>query len=100
MPKYVNAKDILPPHLLREIQKYAEGKQIYIPKREENHLSWGEKSGYRRELSERNRHLRMQYARGHSVEDLAREFCLAEATVRKLVYGFNGGYVSSHDDGD
>jgi hypothetical protein len=31
--KYENAKDILPASLLAEVQKYAEGKAIYISKR-------------------------------------------------------------------
>ena len=30
--KYENARDILPAKLLAEVQKYAEGKVIYIPK--------------------------------------------------------------------
>lgn len=30
--KYENAKDILPAKLLEEVQKYVEGKVIYIPK--------------------------------------------------------------------
>ena len=31
--KYENAKDILPPDLIVQIQKYAAGKLLYIPKR-------------------------------------------------------------------
>ena len=42
--KYENAKDILPASLLREVQKYAEGKAIYIPKRERS-KGWGEAVG-------------------------------------------------------
>jgi len=87
LPKYINAREVLPAYLLRELQKYAEGKQLYVPKREENHLGWGERSGYREEIRERNRQLRGRYAQGHSVEELARDFCLSEATIRKLVYG-------------
>nr|WP_297769437.1 CD3324 family protein [uncultured Butyrivibrio sp.] len=51
--KYENAKDILPASLLREVQKYAEGKAIYIPKRERS-KGWGEASGYREKLNKRN----------------------------------------------
>ncbi len=41
--KYENAKDILPASLLKEVQKYAEGKVIYIPKCEKT-KGWGEAS--------------------------------------------------------
>ena len=51
--KYENAKDILPASLLKEVQKYAEGKAIYIPKCEKT-KGWGEASGYREKLNKRN----------------------------------------------
>ena len=34
--QYENAKDILPASLLEEVQKFVEGKAIYIPKRTKN----------------------------------------------------------------
>ena len=51
--KYENAKDILPVKLLEEVQKYAEGKVIYIPKSEKP-KGWGEASGYRDRPLNRN----------------------------------------------
>ena len=51
--KYENAKDILPASLLEEVQKYAEGKVIYIPKCTKTR-GWGEASGYREKLNKRN----------------------------------------------
>ncbi len=33
--KYENANNILPPELIRQIQKYAAGKLLYIPQKEE-----------------------------------------------------------------
>lgn len=40
---YVNADDVLPKILVEEIQKYVDGQQIYIPRKNENSLSWGER---------------------------------------------------------
>ena len=57
--KYENAKDIFPEDLLRQIQRYVSGKLIYIPSLEEK-KSWGEASGYRRYLVERNRAIRAE----------------------------------------
>ena len=38
---YVNADDVLPKDLIEEIQKYVDGQLIYIPRKDENSLSWG-----------------------------------------------------------
>ena len=40
---YINADDVLPNILVKEIQKYVDGQLIYIPRKNENLLSWGEK---------------------------------------------------------
>ena len=42
---YTKAEDVLPRHLVEEIQKYVDGKLLYVPRKDENSLSWGEKSG-------------------------------------------------------
>lgn len=42
---YVNAIDVLPKVLIEEIQRYTDGQLLYIPRKNENSLSWGEKSG-------------------------------------------------------
>ena len=61
--KYENAKDILPAKLLEEVQKYAEGKLIYIPKAEKP-KGWGEASGYRDKLNKRNSMICSRYSAG------------------------------------
>ena len=84
--KYENAKDILPANLLKEVQKYAEGKVIYIP-RTEKVRGWGEASGYRDKLKKRNALICSRYSSGKSVMEIAEEFFLSPETVKKLVYG-------------
>ena len=84
--KYENAKDILPAKLLEEVQKYAEGKAIYIPKREKTR-GWGEASGYRDKLNKRNAMICSRYSAGQSIMEIAEEFYLSPETVKKLVYG-------------
>ena len=41
---YVNAEDVLPKTLIEEIQKHVDGQLIYIPRKHERSLSWGEKT--------------------------------------------------------
>ena len=82
--KYENGKDLLPPELLRQVQKYAAGKTIYIPSM--GKASWGENSGYRRYLWERNREIRTRLEQGETVEALAEIWCLSEDSIRKIAY--------------
>ena len=84
--KYENAKDILPASLLEEVQKYAEGKAIYIPKREKA-KGWGEASGYREKLNKRNAVICSRYAAGAGILELAEEFFLSPESIKKIVYG-------------
>ena len=81
-----NAKDILPASLLAEVQKYAEGKTLYIPKRAKA-KGWGEASGYREKLSKRNTLICTRYSAGASILEIAEEFFLSPETVKKIVYG-------------
>ena len=84
--QYENAKDILPASLLEEVQKYAEGKAIYIPKRGKT-TGWGEASGYRKKLNKRNASICSRYAAGAGVMELAEEYFLSPESVKKIVYG-------------
>ncbi len=84
--KYENAKDILPAKLLEEVQKYAGGRLIYIPKNEKT-KGWGEASGYRERLNKRNTAICNRYSAGHSIMEIAEEFYLSPETIKKLVYG-------------
>ena len=84
--QYENAKDILPESLLKEVQKYAEGKAIYIPKRTRRE-GWGEASGYREKLNKRNGAILNRYSAGASIMEIAEEFYLSPETIKKIVYG-------------
>lgn len=84
--QYENAKDILPESLLEEVQKYAEGKVIYIPKRRKRE-GWGEASGYREKLNKRNNAIIHRYSAGYSIMEIAEEFFLSPETIKKIVYG-------------
>lgn len=82
---YINGKNVLPKELLEEIQKYVEGEIIYIPKKSKK-ISWGEKSGYRKELNERNSKMVSLFNSGLSINKLSTLYCLSEDSVRKIVF--------------
>lgn len=83
--KYINASDILPDKLLREVQKYAAGEALYIPMVSER-KKWGEGSGARSFYERRNEEIRRKFAEHVSIETLADQYCLAIETIRKIVY--------------
>lgn len=83
--KYENGSDILPEELLREVQKYASGKLLYIPAGEEKR-AWGAASGYREQLQRRNRMIRNKYAHGRTVSELADEYFLSLDSIKKILY--------------
>ena len=83
---YKNAKDILPPELLKEIQNYVQGERIYIPQLENVRTTWGKKSGSRREITFRNNEILNKYKEGMTMDELAELFCLSNESIRKIIY--------------
>jgi len=84
--QYLNAKDVLPPDLLAEIQEYTAGTILYIPKQDEKRTHWGQLSGVKEQLHKRNRAISDNYKNGTSVDKLMDDFCLSEASIRKIIY--------------
>lgn len=82
---YKNAQHVLPDELLREVQKYAAGENLYIPKLEER-KKWGEGSGARTYYRERNERIHKAYKNGHSQEKIAEEFGLSVDSIRRILY--------------
>ena len=84
--KYINANAILPDMLVEELQKYGQAGYIYMPAKDEQHKSWGELSGYRKELAKRNAIIIMEYKNGVSVAELADRYFLSVSAIRKIIY--------------
>ena len=84
--KYINAKDILPDFLVKTLQGYIQGGYIYIPSDASKPRHWGEASGYRRELDERNRRICDDHKDGMSADELADKYHLSVHAVRKIIY--------------
>lgn len=84
--KYINAHAILPDMLVEELQEYVQAGYIYIPAKDEQHKSWGELSGYRRELKKRNEIIIEKYRKGISINELAKEYYLSIYAIRKIIY--------------
>ena len=83
---YVKAETILPDYLLREIQKYIQGEYVYIPSEDTTRKKWGEKSGTREHIRNRNEEIRNKHKDGYAIADLAEEFFLSIDSIKKIVY--------------
>ena len=84
--KYVNAAEILPEKLLRELQTYIDGDVLYIP-RTSAKKKWGSVSGSREFYQKRNKEIRFLFKNGYSIEALSRQYGLACGTIKKIIYG-------------
>ena len=82
---YIKAEDILPEELLRQIQEYVDGVYIYIPRKPGTRHIWGQETGYRSELKERNEQIRNDYTTGMRVPALSRKYHLSEKSIRRIL---------------
>lgn len=84
--KYRNAAAVLPQELLEELQKYVQGEALYIPKPPETHCRWGDRSGGRQLIADRNQQIRERFRGGDKIDHLADEFALSVESIRRIVY--------------
>ncbi|BCK01138.1 CD3324 family protein [Anaerocolumna chitinilytica] len=83
---YLRADLIFPDELLAEIQKYVQDGLVYIPKPKKLHKKWGENSGCREVIEQRNLQIKMKFQNRHCMEELADEYGLSVDTVKRIVY--------------
>lgn len=82
---YIKAEEILPEELIRQIQEYADGVYIYIPRKPGTRHAWGQETDYKAELKARNDRIRSDYAAGLSVSALSRKYHLSEKSIRRIL---------------
>lgn len=84
--KYINAAEILPEKLLKEIQTYIDGDVLYIPKTSAR-KEWGSISGSREFYQKRNKEIQFLFENGCTIEALSKRYGLAHSTLKKIIYG-------------
>ena len=83
--RYIKAADVLPEELLREVQRYADGAYLYIPRSQENRLSWGDRTRSKEETAQRTRDIYARFQAGEGPRELAGAYFLTEKTVRRII---------------
>lgn len=83
--QYINAADVLPEELLKELQTYVKGNLLYVPN-DNIQKRWGEKSGSRTYYLMRNSEIKKKYKDGKSISQISDYYGLAFDTVKKIIY--------------
>lgn len=84
--KYVKAIDVLPQEIIEIIQNYVDGEYLYIPRKNDNKKSWGEKSGIKNIFKERDIEIYEKYIKGLSISELSKEYFLSEKSIRRIIF--------------
>jgi Mor family transcriptional regulator len=71
---------------LKELQKYVSGELVYIPKGKEQRARWGEVSGTRKLLAERNKEICQMHADGATISELEDHYHLSGESIRKIIF--------------
>lgn len=87
---YLNAESLLPPQLVAELQKYAAGELLYVPRPADERRPWGLKTGSRARLEARNAEIRTLKAEGWTIVALADRWCVSPDAIRKVLYRTGG----------
>ena len=74
--RYANARDVLPPKLLRQVQRYWGG-LLWVPLVDRRKLK-------RFADRERDRRIVREHRRGESTAALARRYCLSQERIRQI----------------
>ena len=82
---YIKAEEVLPQNIIKIIQQYIDGENIYIPKKESGRVRWGEKTGTRQELNRRNSSIYRDYLNGEKVSVLAGRYYLSDKTIQRII---------------
>lgn len=83
--KYRNASELLPPQLLKELQRHAPGRLIYIPLNQRR--EWGSGTGSKKFYLQRNTEICQKYFNKNMViPTLCEEYCLSEEAIRTILY--------------
>ncbi len=80
---YIRADEILPKELLEELQQYADGQLIYIPRKEKQ--EWGSGTSAKKYFRERNERIYRAFREGISEEELARRFSLSGKSIQRIL---------------
>lgn len=82
---YIKAADVLPIEVIEIIQKHVDGEYIYVPRKEDNRKSWGEKTKTKELLVSRNMEIYKKHTEGISNQHLSEIYHLSPKSIQKII---------------
>ncbi|WP_353095117.1 CD3324 family protein [Tissierella praeacuta] len=82
---YRRAEDILPSEIIELIHNYVDGECIYIPRKPNSRIQWGDKTNIRKELEIRNQQIYVDYKQGYKTVELAEKYFLSEKSIQRII---------------
>ena len=82
---YINAIDVLPPEMVKQIQEYINGDVIYIPKKKGTREAWGKRTATKTALAERNQKIYAEFLQDVSIPVLANKYFMVEKSIQRIV---------------
>jgi len=82
---YRKANDVLPVELVEILQNYMEGELLYIPRKSEHKLPWGNNTDTKSTLKTRNEHIYHDYLGGMSIKQLSDKYYLIDKSIRRIL---------------
>ena len=82
---YIKADEVLPQNIIKIIQQYIDGENIYIPKKKGSRVDWGAKTGAKNELRRRNTLIYREYLNGENVAALASRYYLSDKSIQRII---------------
>lgn len=83
---YRNAELILPKELLEKVQEYADGECLYIPRKEDSKLNWGDLTMTKKVLAVRNQEIYEDYQKGMTTGELAEKYFLLVKSIQRIIH--------------
>lgn len=83
---YQNAENILPKELLKKVQEYADGECLYIPRKENSKLNWGDLTTTKKVLEVRNQAIYDDYQKGMTTGELAEKYYLSVKSIQRIIH--------------
>ena len=82
---YIRAEQVLPAEVIELIQQYVDGANIYVPKKSNNYVGWGQANHTKEKIQARNHDIYQDYLQGIKVNELAEKYYLSQKSIWRIL---------------
>lgn len=82
---YIKAEEVLPAEVIELIQQYVDGANIYVPKKPNHYVGWGQANHTKEKIQARNHDIYQEYLQGIRVNELAEKYYLSQKSIWRIL---------------